>query len=127
MTTGVDRDALIALLDKLGAEDDAEALAAAREAHAAVTEAGADWETLLAAEKPVAAANDDEDDDDAPTAPAGPRPDDTEAAAIIEELLGREGISDALKDELEDYKHDLAEGELADSDRDYLRALKNRL
>ena len=126
MTTGVDRDALIALLDKLGAEDDAEALAAAREAHAAVIAAGADWETLLAAEKPVAAANDDDDEDEAPT-PAGPRPDDAETAAIIEELLGREGISDALKDELADYKHDLAEGELTDSDRDYLRALKNRL
>ena len=126
MTTGVDRDALIALLNKLGAEDDAEALAAAREAHQTVTEAGADWETLLAAEKPVAAANDD-DDGDAPAAPAGPRPDDAETAAIIEALLGREGISDSLKEELEDYKHDLAEGELADSDRDYLRALKNRL
>lgn len=131
MTTGLDRDALIALLNKLGAEDDAEALAAAREAHAAVTGAGADWGDLLAPSQPVVAANDDvsdDADDDVPaSAPAGPGPDDDEVLAIIEAILARDGISEALRDEMADYKADLAEGELTSADRAYLRALQNRL
>jgi hypothetical protein len=48
MTETLDRDELAALLARLGDDDDAAALRAAREAHARVAAAGLSWAALLA-------------------------------------------------------------------------------
>jgi len=65
MTDSVDREALAAILQRLGSADDVEALAAARAAHAAVAAAGVTWQDVLD-ERPgdPEPANDDTDWDD---------------------------------------------------------------
>jgi hypothetical protein len=76
MSDTIDRDELAALLDRLGSPDDAEALSAARAAHAAVGAAGLSWRDMLTSHPAgLAAANDDEDWDESPTDDAG-EPDD---------------------------------------------------
>lgn len=52
---------------------------------------------------------------------------DAESLALIEALLAKAGISDDLRQELEDYKSDIAEGEFGPGDRKYLRAVHKRL
>jgi hypothetical protein len=52
---------------------------------------------------------------------------DSEATKIIDKLLSNTYISEYLKEELEDYKIDIAEGELEASDRSYLISLNKRL
>ena len=50
MTEPLNRDEIIALLERLGRGDDADVLAAARALHAAVTNAGTAWAELLVPE-----------------------------------------------------------------------------
>lgn len=59
MTETIDRDELVALLARLGDDDDAAALRAAREAHARVAAAGLSWAALLAPADADDAAGDD--------------------------------------------------------------------
>jgi hypothetical protein len=129
MSADLDRDALVALLEKLGSQDDAEVLDAARKASALIAAADARWTDVLASAAPAAEIADVEEEiaEDMPQASPGPRPADDEALALIDEMLSREGMSDSLKQELEDYKADIAAGEFSDIDRDYLRALHTRL
>jgi hypothetical protein len=49
MSDKPDRERLIELLKKLGGEDDADVLAAARDVHAQIADTGADWDELLVA------------------------------------------------------------------------------
>lgn len=53
MTELLDRDELIGLLNRLGSEDDEEALRAARQAHAQIAAAGASWADLLVPDNPA--------------------------------------------------------------------------
>jgi hypothetical protein len=137
MLADLNREDFIALLDKLGSADDAEALSAARELHAKVTAAGVSWETLLASEN-------DRDDDDAPSRLLDHDGDDTvlvapnadhgslsdadkaEARALID-AIGALKVSDTTRDELADYAADLLENRMEMMDLRYLRALKKRL
>ncbi len=51
MTGHVDRSALVALLEKLGNDNDEDVLSAARQAHALVAAAGASWSELMASDR----------------------------------------------------------------------------
>ena len=153
MTETLDRDELAALLARLGDDDDAAALRAAREAHARVAAAGLSWAALLApaddadAEDAlevadVADAADAADADDAADAGEADEADaagevgaagaegagtDAESLALIGQLLARRDVSQELRDELDGYKADIAAGEFTEADRRYLRAMHRRL
>jgi hypothetical protein len=142
MFANLDRAEFVALLQKLGSDNEAEVLTAARDLHAKVTVAGVSWDTLLA---PDAVADDEEDEAvEAVALQAGDDGDDTvltapdadlgelnaaekaEALSLIESI-GRLKIGAATKAELADYKSDLAGGEFSQMDLRYLRALLKRL
>jgi hypothetical protein len=143
MTENSARTSVIALLEKLGSEDDAEVLAAARWVNAKVSEMGVTWEELLvpdddSAVQPVRYADSDDADDegsdeadDAGDVTSGPgfaAVDDTsEDINRIEQMKAIPGISDALREELDDYLADIKEKEFTASDRQYLQALQQRL
>lgn len=105
-----DRDSFLALLGRLGGTDDADVLAAAREASRRVSVAGLDWEELL--RPPPAKAKVDITGDD---------------GELIEKLLASSTVSASTKDELRGFKDDLAKGELDPSDRKYIRDLAQRV
>ncbi len=151
MAEDLDRDGIIGLLESLGSERDEDVVEAARAVHARVTAAGVTWDALLA---PDAAADDEapggtaeEEDEDAAereeadgedaqfaeadgedAAPAAARDrGNKESLALIARLLAKSDISKDLRQELQGYKEDIAEGEFEDMDRKYLRALQARL
>ena len=138
-----DRDSFLALLEKLGAEDDAEALAAAREATERLKAENLTWNDVLAIEAPDAddafhdeGGWDGETDDAIGDAPADAEPsEDGEAPAaapgddkaLIQALLARKDLGEALREELRGYATDLQEGDFTPADSRYLRALAARL
>jgi hypothetical protein len=139
MFANLDRNQFLALLAKLGSEDDKEVLAAARDLHAKVTVAGVRWEDLLTP-------NDDNDDPDASDA-VGPLSGEDEGIVLVApeadrgglsdadkaeianliEAIGKMQISETTRDDLVDYKTDLAAGTLEQMDLKYLRGLAKRL
>lgn len=141
MTGRLDRDELISLLESLGSDNDDEVLAAARVLDTKVKAAEAEWSALLA---PGIGA-DGEDTGGAGHAPGlesgldlGDLGDldelpkeesarNAESLALIEKLLAKRDSSEALRDELEGYRADIAEGEFTERDHRYLRALCKRL
>ena len=135
MTEALDRDDIVRLLDQLGSDQDADVLDAARELHAQIIAAGVDWDELLMPDASVdaddagdQAAPDNSDEDVADAAPAtGKKSKDAETLALIEKLLAKSGRSDALREELEEYKADIANGEFDARDHQYVRALHKRL
>ncbi len=66
------------------------------------------------------------DDEDAAPAPARDRGNKA-SLALIARLLAKSDISKDMRQELQGYKEDIAEGEFEDMDRKYLRALHARL
>ncbi len=116
--TNVDRAALIDLLDRLGSDDDAAVLEAARALHRKAAESGLSWDDLIRPE----GANDEPAADDVPVA----SPDADETARLIDRLL-RKGVSDDLREDLTEMKRQLADGSLDQQDRRYVRALAKRL
>lgn len=144
MTEPLDRDVVIRLLDQLGGDQDADVLEAARDLHAQITAAGLNWDELLmpdvdttmdstetdetAVETDETAVSDhsDQDGDDAGPS-AGKKGKNAETLALIEKLLAKPDRSDALREELEDYKEDIAQGEFNAKDHQYVRALYARL
>jgi len=135
MSEAPERDTVIDLLDRLGSERDEDVLAAARALHAQITNAGMRWQDLLVGDEAAAPdepAVDDEtgetnDEDDT----AGPATrftgDESETPALIDKLLAREGNSEAFREELEEYKTDLANGNFDPADHRYIQALYARL
>lgn len=111
----LDRTSFIELLDRLGNADDAVVLAAARTLDARVRDSGLGWDKLLA--PPPASA-------DAST--LAPPAADEDIGSLMDRLLAQD-LSAATREELEDFKRDLAGGELAEIDRKYIRDLANRL
>jgi ribosomal protein L12E/L44/L45/RPP1/RPP2 len=139
MTELLNRDELIALLNRLGGDEDEEVLQAARQAHSQIAAAGVSWEDLLVPEEPDEESpepedqeleeeedeeEEEEEEDGSPAEPAGT---DADSLALIGKLLARSDISAELRAELEDYKADIAEGEFLAADRRYLRAVHERL
>ncbi len=149
MTEPLNREDVIGLLQKLGSEHDAEALEAARQVHAQVTDAGLSWEELLVDDEPAAEESaaepaeepaeepqddagddpgyeDDKDEEDSET-PAEAAEKNAASLALIGKLLAKTDISDDFRGELEDYKKDIAANDFMEADRRYLRALHQRL
>lgn len=137
MTERLDRAELISLLETLGSDNDEEALTAARVLDGKVTAAGTSWDQLLSerigqdeeddAEESSAAPLDRDELGDLDDLPADVSARNSESLALIEKLLGRSGLSAELREELEDYKKDIAEEEFTDGDHRYIRALCKRL
>ena len=154
MLANLDRAQFIELLRTLGEEEDEAVLTAARDIHAKMTVAGVDWDDLLVPEHPDEPEEDDEDyeddyEDDADLDDDEDEQDDdlddddeddednederalsdeekAEALSLITRLLDK-GVSADTKEELEEYKQDIDEGEFAAMDLRYLRALHKRL
>lgn len=105
-----DRDSFLALLGRLVGTDDADVLAAAREASRRVSAAGLDWEDLL--RPPPSAAKVEITGDD---------------GELIERLLMSPAVTASTKDELRGFRDDLAKGALDPSDRKYIRDLAQRI
>lgn len=144
MTDTLKRDDILELLEKLGDEQDEAVLEAARRLHAQITEAGMAWDDLLVPEGDDGAGDDgeadegEEVDDTEDTGYQEPEDEDgeppeeaaretAESLALIDKLLAKSGLSDDLREELEGYKEDIAEGEFTKADRRYVHALHDRL
>ena len=144
MTEPLQRDEMIALLSKLGSAEDEEVLAAARQLHSKVEAAETSWDALILPEDfepefddDIGGDLDDEPDDaeeesaeaveEEELSPEQQTAQNTEALGLIQKLLARPDTSAALREELEGYKTDIAEGEFTAADHRYLRALLARL
>ena len=129
----LERTYLLERLERLGAEDDAEALQAARELAARVSEGELDWDDLIAPEDPpdgdFAAADFDPEEDEGDGAEDEPplAGDGSSEMQLLARLLERRGNSRALKEELQEIRRDAASEGLSDIDRRYLQALAKRL
>ena len=151
MLANLDREKFIELLGKLGSERDEDALSAARDLHAQLIVAQLSWDDLLVpdqVEAPVARddAGDDKGDYEGDLVDAADADDDkdednlfdeddekdltdeekSEALSLIDKISALE-ISKGTKEELREYKQDIDDGDFAQMDLRYLRALHGRL
>ncbi|MEI6985451.1 MAG: hypothetical protein WCK65_04915 [Rhodospirillaceae bacterium] len=140
----LDRASFIALLEQLGADSSADALAAARDIHRRITDAGLEWDALLD-QGPNTDGDTDGDADAVPgdfeisdrhgdhsfeqqdPVPPGLAALYAEELALLDSLLARTGLAAETRRELLDLRTDIASNELADIDRAYLRTLVARL
>jgi hypothetical protein len=120
----LDRAELLDLLGRLGAEDDATVLAAARELHGKVRESGLTWDELLRLDADTSTTAASQPAVDALVERSGGK---DEVARLIDRLLARPSISDALREELVDFKRAIADGTFEEMDAQYVRALAKRL
>ncbi len=140
MAEPLERETVVALLEKLGGADDAEVLAAARELHSHIEAADLSWDELIVPEDAEDIEDDDEDaldeaeeflpeagDTEEEHSPEQRQVADAESLALIDKLLAGAAQSKELREELKGYKEDIAEGEFTAADRRYLRALAARL
>ncbi|MBT3989498.1 MAG: hypothetical protein HON14_15605 [Rhodospirillaceae bacterium] len=141
MRTDLERDDFIVLLEQLKSDEDADILAAVRDINAKMTVAGVTWDDLLMSQDDAAndyQVDDEPDDEDSPDDEEdGDEEDDDELNPLSDEekqeatglisAIGEMEISEATKQELEEYKDDLEQGEFEQMDLRYLRALKSRL
>ncbi len=135
MMETLDRDEIIRLLDQLGGDQDADVIQAARDLHTQITAAGMDWDDLLipdssaepADEDDTAAPDDTDAADTAAARPAGKQGKNADTLALLDKLLALPDRSDALREELEEYKADIASGDFQARDHQYVRALYKRL
>lgn len=144
----IDRQSLLDLLNRFGDTDDAAVLAAAREAHQALDQAGLTWdEVLLPAEPEMPDDEADEpddaygdEDDEEPEGEEGEADADDadnvipisaaearEDLALIDRILRDHSVSEDTREELDGYREDIEAGEFTASDRNYLKALQKRL
>lgn len=129
-----DRAELITLLNRLGDPDDAAVLAAARELDRRLRAAGTRWEELLpgnprpTGEEPpdgtiMGDFSDNGLDEPATRVPGGLAGDET----LIAKLLSEYDLSTQTREDLEDMRAAIAEGEFTERDSRYLRDLLARL
>jgi hypothetical protein len=123
----LDRAELLDLLGRLGAEDDATVLAAARALHGKLRESGLTWDELLQLEADTSDDDTGQHDDTAPTDGALATGDKADVLRLIERLLARPSISDTLREELVEFKRAIADGTFDEMDARYVRALAKRL
>jgi hypothetical protein len=117
----LDRAGLIELLDRLGSNDDATVLEAARALHRKASEAGLTWDELIRPDR------EHEPFDAAPAGREGTAGVDAgETGRLIDRLLRKE-LSDSLREDLTEMKRQLAEHTLDPEDARYVRALARRL
>jgi hypothetical protein len=131
----LDRPGIIELLGRLGAEDDATVLAAARELNAKVSQSGLTWEELLRADLDAAGGDAEDEEalheetaDKSSEQEGGLSPaDKAEALRLIDRLLARKTLSSTLREDLADLKRGIADGSFDAMDSRYVRALAKRL
>lgn len=116
-----DRTGFIALLEQLRQEDDAAVVAAARDITARMDADGLTWEAL------IVDVDDEDDFDDGEDVAFVPVSDASGDAELIDNLLARGDLSEDTREELEDYKRDIAEGDFTEADSQYLQALAKRI
>ena len=92
---------------------------------AAFEDETADEEAAETADEEAAETAEADGEDAAPAAPRARG--NKESLALIARLLAKSDISKDMREELQGYKEDIAEGEFEDMDRKYLRALHARL
>lgn len=151
MLANLDRDKFIELLGKLGEEKDEEVLSAARDLHAQVTVAQLSWDDLLVPDQIDEIVEQGDENNDEPTDKADPQEvenvsngkkgsdisdeenentltedEKLEALSLIEKILSME-VSKDTKDEVEEYKRDIEDGDFVQMDLRYLRAFHKRL
>ena len=143
MSEPLERDKVIDLLDRLGSEQDEDVLAAARALHSQITRAGMGWQDLLVGDEGAAQSapdvdddtddedeydtDDTDDEDDTPEPAVNFTHDESKTLALINKLLAREGNSEEFREELEEYKSEIANGDFEPSDHRYIQALHARL
>ena len=120
--TDLDRAGLIELLDRLGGENDAAVLDAARALHRKAAESGLTWDDII---RPDPDLEDEPVDDEAPV-PVEADPDTADVARLIDRIV-RKGVSDTLREDLTEMKRQIAGGTLDKDDARYVRALARRL
>jgi hypothetical protein len=131
----LDRPGIIELLGRLGAEDDATVLAAARELNAKVSQSGLTWDELLRADLDAAGGDAEDEEalheetaDKSSEQEGGLSPaDKAEALRLIDRLLARKTLSSTLREDLADLKRGIADGSFDAMDSRYVRALAKRL
>jgi hypothetical protein len=130
----LDRADIVALLERLGADDDAAVLEAARALHSVVRNSGTAWDELLRRnfDTSEATRSDDEPVDESPPGDAGASnglsaAETTDAGRLIERLMTRGSLSDTLRGDLGDLKRALADRSFDATDLRYVRALAKRL
>jgi hypothetical protein len=124
----LDRSGMLALLERLGAADDAAVLEAARTLDRTVRESGMTWDELLRPDGDPDVEQDLAEEQGGPPVESRLSEADTaEATRLIERLLARGSLSDTLREDLGDLKGGLADGSFEATDLRYLRALAKRL
>lgn len=123
----LNRTDLLDLLGRLGAEDDATVLAAARELHGKLRDSGVTWDELLQLDADTSDAGTGQHADTGGADGAVPTGGQADVLRLVERLLARPSISDTLREELTDFKRAIAEGTFEEMDARYVRALAKRL
>lgn len=137
MRTDLERGDFLALLEKLKSEEDDEVLGVVRDINAKMTVAGVSWDDLLISQDVTQedSADDDKDEDGQESGRENVSDDNfeplndeerQEAENLINAIKGMK-VSEATKQEIDEYRDDLREGEFEQMDLRYLRALKARL
>ena len=137
MRTDLERGDFLALLEKLKSEEDDEVLGVVRDINAKMTVAGVSWDDLLISQDVTQedSADDDKDEDGQESGRENVSDDNfeplndeerQEAESLINAIKGMK-VSEATKQEINEYRDDLREGEFEQMDLRYLRALKARL
>ncbi|HIF60992.1 MAG TPA: hypothetical protein EYQ26_16145 [Rhodospirillales bacterium] len=137
MRTDLERGDFLALLEKLKSEEDDEVLGVVRDINAKMTVAGVSWDDLLISQDETQedSADDDKDEDGQESGRENVSDDNSEplndeerqeAENLINAIKGMK-VSEATKQEIDEYRDDLREGEFEQMDLRYLRALKARL
>ena len=137
MRTDLERGDFLALLEKLKSEEDDEVLGVVRDINAKMTVAGVSWDDLLISQDVTQedSADDDKDEDGQESGRENVSDDNfeplndeerQEAENLINAIKGMK-VSEATKQEIDEYRDDLREGEFEKMDLRYLRALKARL
>ena len=137
MRTDLERGDFLALLEKLKSEEDDEVLGVVRDINAKMTVAGVSWDDLLISQDETQedSADDDKDEDGQKSGRENVSDDNSEplndeerqeAENLINAIKGMK-VSKATKQEIDEYRDDLREGEFEQMDLRYLRALKARL
>jgi hypothetical protein len=126
----LDRAEIIALLGRLGAEDNDTALAAARELAGKVSASSLTWDDIVRAnldgaadDEPAEDAASDQDEPDTQLSDA----DKAEAGRLIDGLLANKTLSDTTREDLTTMKRAIVEGSFDAMDHRYVRALAKRL
>jgi len=139
MIEDFDRDGLIALLQQLNSDEDERVLAAARALRGGMRATGKTWDDLLRDSKDEPRAKsvvednveDDEDDevdeDNAINASSSSSMTNDDALKLIERMIKKFKVSAMMREELEGYKEDIADGEFDADDQRYLQSLYDRL